>query len=98
MTFIERVLRCMTQLNIGATLATAAWLLWTGPQVVSGELRPPPRPATTHRLPAADTPPGPARPTCPCSDEDSSRPLQLAVLADRPRAPIPDQPPRQVVR
>jgi len=34
---IERVMRVMTQVNVGATLGMAAWMLWSGVQVVSGE-------------------------------------------------------------
>ena len=33
---LERVMRVMTHINVGATLGTAAWLLWSGSQVVSG--------------------------------------------------------------
>lgn len=34
---LDLVMRGMTHLNIGATLGTAAWLLWTGPQIVAGD-------------------------------------------------------------
>ena len=37
MNFIERVMRAMTHLNIGAALGLAAWLLWSGWQVVTGQ-------------------------------------------------------------
>jgi hypothetical protein len=33
---LERVMRLMTHLNIAATLATAAWVLWSGSQIVAG--------------------------------------------------------------
>lgn len=33
---LERVMRLMTHLNIAATLATAAWVLWSGTQIVAG--------------------------------------------------------------
>lgn len=37
---LERVMRVMTHINIGATLGTAVWLLWSGLQVVSGQWTP----------------------------------------------------------
>ncbi len=40
MNFIERVMRVMTHINIGAALGLAAWLLWTGWQVVTGQIAP----------------------------------------------------------
>lgn len=40
MNFIERVMRVMTHINIGAALALAAWVLWSGWQVVTGQLTP----------------------------------------------------------
>jgi len=48
---LERVMRVMTHINIGATLGTAVWLLWSGLQVVSGQWTP------ALRGPA-QTPPG----------------------------------------
>lgn len=48
---LERVMRLMTHINIGATLGTAVWLLWSGLQVVSGQWTP------ALRGPA-QTPPG----------------------------------------
>jgi hypothetical protein len=35
--FIERVMRAMTHLNLGAALGLAAWLLWSGWQVATGQ-------------------------------------------------------------
>ena len=40
MDFIERVMRVMTHLNIGAALGMVAWLLWSGWQVVTGQIAP----------------------------------------------------------
>ena len=40
MNFIERVMRVMTHLNIGAALGLAAWVLWSGWQVVTGQIAP----------------------------------------------------------
>lgn len=40
MNFIERVMRVMTHLNIGAALGLAAWTLWSGWQVVTGQIAP----------------------------------------------------------
>jgi hypothetical protein len=38
--FIERVMRVMTHVNIGAALGLAAWVLWSGWQVVTGQITP----------------------------------------------------------
>jgi hypothetical protein len=38
--FIERVMRVMTHINIGAALGLAAWVLWSGWQVVTGQIAP----------------------------------------------------------
>ncbi len=40
MNFIERVMRVMTHINIGAALGLAAWVLWSGWQVVTGHIAP----------------------------------------------------------
>ena len=40
MNFIERVMRVMTHINIGAALGLAAWVLWSGWQVVTGQIAP----------------------------------------------------------
>lgn len=40
MNLIERVMRVMTHLNIGASLGLAAWVLWSGWQVVAGQVVP----------------------------------------------------------
>ena len=48
---IERVMRVMTHINIGATLGTGAWILVSGLQVVGGEFSAPPpshAPAPSH--------------------------------------------------
>lgn len=55
---LERVMRVMTHINIGATLGTAVWLLWSGLQVVSGQWTPAPRGL-------APTPPGLQRSVAP---------------------------------
>lgn len=38
MNFVERVMRVMTHINIGAALGLTAWVLWTGWQVVTGQI------------------------------------------------------------
>jgi hypothetical protein len=38
--FIERVMRVMTHINIGAALGLAAWVMWSGWQVVTGQIAP----------------------------------------------------------
>lgn len=38
--FIERVMRVMTHINIGAALGLVAWVLWSGWQVVTGQILP----------------------------------------------------------
>lgn len=40
MNFIERVMRVMTHINIGAALGLVAWVLWSGWQLVSGQITP----------------------------------------------------------
>jgi hypothetical protein len=40
MNFIERVMRVMTHINIGASLGLMAWVLWSGWQVVTGQIAP----------------------------------------------------------
>ena len=40
MDFIERVMRVMTHINIGAALGLAAWVLVSGWQVVTGQITP----------------------------------------------------------
>lgn len=40
MNFIERVMRIMTHINVGAVLGLAAWVLWSGWQVVAGQITP----------------------------------------------------------
>lgn len=60
MNFIERVMRVMTQLNIGAALGLAAWVLWSGWQVVTGQITPALRRAEVQapmRLASAGEPP-----------------------------------------
>jgi hypothetical protein len=51
---IERVMRVMTHVNIGATLGMAAWLAWSGLQHVSGQgkVATPALPGIGVRLPA----------------------------------------------
>ena len=40
MNFIDRVMRVMTHINIGAALGLAAWVMWSGWQVVTGQIAP----------------------------------------------------------
>ena len=40
MNFIERVMRVMTHINLGAALGLAAWVMWSGWQVVTGQIAP----------------------------------------------------------
>lgn len=40
MNFVERVVRVMTHINIGAALGLAAWVLWSGWQVATGQITP----------------------------------------------------------
>jgi hypothetical protein len=47
---LERVMRVMTHLNIGATLGTGVWILWSGLMIVGAPLQ------------AMDAPPAAARP------------------------------------
>lgn len=54
MPFVERTLRAMTHLNIGATLATAVWILWSGLNIVA--LPSPPPSATPRANPGGGAP------------------------------------------
>jgi hypothetical protein len=38
--FFERVMRVMTHINIGASLGIAAWVLWSGWLLVTGQISP----------------------------------------------------------
>jgi hypothetical protein len=38
--FIERVMRVMTHINIGAALGLTAWVLWSGWHIVTGQIVP----------------------------------------------------------
>lgn len=82
MTTLERVMRVMTYLNIGATLATAAWILWFGQQVVSGEWRvaPPAAPAPLLRLPAGARPD--RRPCCRIPADELTAAQRLLLIHD----------------
>ncbi len=51
MNFIERVMRVMTHINIGAALGLAAWVLWSGWQVVTGQIAPAYRPDGHFKFP-----------------------------------------------
>lgn len=53
MNFIERVMRVMTHINIGAAMGLAAWMLWSGWQVVTGQIRPGNRMAEVKALMSA---------------------------------------------
>lgn len=50
MNFIERVMRVMTHVNIGAALGLAAWIMWSGWQVVTGQIAPAYRMADVQAL------------------------------------------------
>jgi len=47
---VMRLMRLMTHFNIGAMLATGAWVLWSGAQIVTGQLAPSHRPAEVRQL------------------------------------------------
>lgn len=38
MPFLEKAMRAMTHLNIGAAIAMFAWILWSGQQIVNGDV------------------------------------------------------------
>ncbi len=50
MNFIERVMRVMTHINIGAALGLAVWVLWSGWHVVTGQITPGSRVAEVKAL------------------------------------------------
>lgn len=43
MPFLEKAMRAMTHLNIGAAIAMFAWILWSGQQIVRGDVPVAPR-------------------------------------------------------
>lgn len=80
---IERVVRVMTHVNIGAALGMTAWLLWSGYQAVSGD-RERPSPQRTSPSPAAD---GVAQPvSLPCCFIEAPAREAKRVEAMAPRA------------
>lgn len=82
---IERVLRVMTHVNIGATLGMAAWILWSGLQIVG---LPSATPPPSHR-PAAHAPadhsPATQAPSSHAPDRARPAPSDHCCLA---RAPV----------
>jgi hypothetical protein len=48
--FIERVMRVMTHINVGATLALMAWFLWSGWPMFNGQVASPGRSADIEAL------------------------------------------------
>jgi hypothetical protein len=57
---MQRVMRWMTHLNIGAALGMVAWVAWSGWQVMAGQLGTPPirqSGAALHSAAAHQTPP-----------------------------------------
>ena len=67
MKIIERVMRVMTHVNIGATLGMAAWILWSGmefvgmPSAALPAVRPPAPRSHGEHSPSSHSPAG-ARP------------------------------------
>lgn len=55
MSLIQRVMRVMTHVNIGATLGLVAWLAWASLEVASGA-RPIPRHPPVDHSPAGSRP------------------------------------------
>ena len=91
MNFIERVMRVMTHINIGAALGLAAWVLWSGWQVVTGQIAPAYRvaeiqalmqhahaagPAQLHLVPA----PAGGKALPPCREASTSAPQATVAL------------------
>lgn len=50
MSFVERVMRVMTHVNLGISLGLAAWVLWSGWQLVTGQITPTYRVAEVRAL------------------------------------------------
>jgi hypothetical protein len=53
---VMRLLRLMTHVNMGAGLGMLAWLTWSGWQIVTGQMAPPPRAPVQPHPPALQTP------------------------------------------
>lgn len=52
MPLLEKAMRAMTHLNIGAAIAMFAWILWSGQQIVHGDV-----PVAPRSTSAASAPP-----------------------------------------
>ncbi|MFN3734345.1 hypothetical protein [Comamonas testosteroni] len=52
MPLLEKAMRAMTHLNIGAAIAMFAWILWSGQQMVHGDV-----PVVFRSTSAASAPP-----------------------------------------
>jgi len=61
---LERVMRVMTHVNVGAALGMLAWLAWSGTQLVTGQIKPE-RWTPPASVAPVDTAPV-AAPTCHC--------------------------------
>lgn len=85
MDFIERVMRVMTHINAGAALGLAAWVLWSGFQVVTGHITPGYSPAEFSSLVRL-------------AHAGASTPLELLPATTQGRAMPPCHEPRPAVR
>jgi hypothetical protein len=79
---IERVMRIMTHINIGATLGTGAWILVSGLQIVGGDFSTPAHP----RAPALSQPQHHElrRPACCLVPAETMPPPSMRVHAAAP--------------
>lgn len=51
MPFLEKAMRALTHLNIGAAIAIFAWILWSGQQIVHGDVPVAPRSTSATSAP-----------------------------------------------
>lgn len=85
MNFIERVMRVMTHINIGAGLGLAAWVLWSGWQVLTGQIAPAYTPAEVRALVRL-------------AHAAPSRPMELVPADSRAAAMPPCHEPQPAIR
>ena len=90
MSLIERVVRVMTHINIGAALGLVAWVLWSGWQVVTGQIAPSSRAAEVKALMSVAHAGEPVRLSLvPMQADHGALPLTVAMAKPQPTPAMP---------